>query len=54
MKKIEAFIKPFKLDEIKDALTEVRIIGMSVGECRGFGRQRGVLRVERVSRRFPS
>ncbi len=41
MKKIEAFIKPFKLDEIKDALTEVGVMGMSVGEYRGFGRQRG-------------
>jgi len=41
MKKIEAFIKPFKLDEIKDALTEVGVVGMSVGEYRGFGRQRG-------------
>ena len=40
-KKIEAFIKPFKLDEIKDALTEVGVVGMSVGEYRGFGRQRG-------------
>ena len=41
MKKIEAFIKPFKLDEIKDALTAVGLSGMSVGEYRGFGRQRG-------------
>ena len=41
MKKIEAFIKPFKLDAIKDALTEVGVMGMSVGEYRGFGRQRG-------------
>jgi nitrogen regulatory protein P-II 1 len=41
MKKIEAFIKPFKLDEIKDALTGVGLSGMSVGEYRGFGRQRG-------------
>lgn len=41
MKKIEAFIKPFKLDEIKDALTTVGLSGMSVGEYRGFGRQRG-------------
>ena len=41
MKKIEAFIKPFKLDEIKDALTTVGLAGMSVGEYRGFGRQRG-------------
>ena len=41
MKKIEAFIKPFKLDEVKDALTEIGLSGMSVGEYRGFGRQRG-------------
>lgn len=41
MKKIEAFIKPFKLDQVKDALTELGIVGMSVGEYRGFGRQRG-------------
>ena len=41
MKKIEAFIKPFKLDEVKEALSQVKIIGMSVGEVKGFGRQRG-------------
>ena len=41
MKKIEAFIKPFKLDEVKEALTELGLVGMSVGEYRGFGRQRG-------------
>ncbi len=41
MKKIEAFIKPFKLDEVKEALTELGLMGMSVGEYRGFGRQRG-------------
>ena len=41
MKKIEAIIKPFKLDEIKDALTTAGLSGMSVGEYRGFGRQRG-------------
>jgi len=41
MKKIEAYIKPFKLDEIKDALTAIGLSGMSVGEYRGFGRQRG-------------
>lgn len=42
MKKIEAFIKPFKLDEVKEALTELGLVGMSVGEYRGFGRQRGI------------
>ena len=41
MKKIEAFIKPFKLDQVKDALTEIGLVGMSVAEYRGFGRQRG-------------
>ncbi len=41
MKKIEAYIKPFKLDEVKEALTKVGLVGMSVGEYRGFGRQRG-------------
>ena len=41
MKKIEAYIKPFKLDEVKEALTEIGLVGMSVGEYRGFGRQRG-------------
>jgi nitrogen regulatory protein P-II 1 len=41
MKKIEAVIKPFKLDEVKDALTEVGVIGMTVAEVRGFGRQKG-------------
>jgi nitrogen regulatory protein P-II 1 len=41
MKKIEAFIKPFRLDEVKAALSEVGVVGMSVSEVRGFGRQRG-------------
>lgn len=41
MKKIEAIIKPFKLDEVKEALTEVGIQGMTVTEVRGFGRQKG-------------
>ena len=41
MKKIEAFIKPFRLDDVKGALAEVGIMGMSVTEVRGFGRQRG-------------
>jgi len=41
LKKIEAFIKPFKLDDVKAALAEVGILGMSVSEVRGFGRQRG-------------
>ncbi|HOF60121.1 MAG TPA: P-II family nitrogen regulator [Candidatus Latescibacteria bacterium] len=41
MKLIIAFIKPFKLDQVKDALTAINIRGMSVSEVRGFGRQRG-------------
>ena len=41
MKKIEAIIKPFKLDDVKDALTSIGIIGMTVSEVRGFGRQKG-------------
>jgi nitrogen regulatory protein P-II 1 len=41
MKKIEAVIKPFKLDEVKEALHEVGVQGMTVTEVRGFGRQKG-------------
>ncbi|HEY3638454.1 MAG TPA: P-II family nitrogen regulator [Rhizomicrobium sp.] len=41
MKKIEAIIKPFKLDEVKDALQEIGIQGITVVEARGFGRQKG-------------
>lgn len=41
MKKIEAIIKPFKLDDVREALTEVGISGMTVTEVKGFGRQRG-------------
>ena len=41
MKKIEAVIKPFKLDEVKDALQEMGLHGMTVVEAKGFGRQRG-------------
>jgi nitrogen regulatory protein P-II 1 len=41
MKKIEAIIKPFKLDDVKEALTSAGIIGMTVSEVRGFGRQKG-------------
>jgi nitrogen regulatory protein P-II 1 len=41
MKRIEAIIKPFKLDDAKDALTGAGIIGMTVTEVRGFGRQKG-------------
>jgi nitrogen regulatory protein P-II 1 len=41
MKKIEAIIKPFKLDDVKDALHEVGIAGITVVEAKGFGRQKG-------------
>jgi len=41
MKKIEAIIKPFKLDEVKGALMEIGVQGMTVTEARGFGRQKG-------------
>lgn len=41
MKKIEAVIKPFKLDEVKDALHEIGVSGMTVTEVKGFGRQKG-------------
>jgi nitrogen regulatory protein PII len=41
MKKIEAIIKPFKLEEVKDALADIGIEGMTVSEVKGFGRQKG-------------
>jgi len=41
MKKVEAIIKPFKLDDVKEALTEAGVSGLSVSEVRGFGRQKG-------------
>jgi nitrogen regulatory protein P-II 1 len=41
MKKIEAIIKPFKIEEIKDALNEIGIQGMTITEVKGFGRQKG-------------
>lgn len=41
MKKIEAIIKPFKLDEVKDGLEQMGITGMTISEIRGFGRQKG-------------
>ncbi len=41
MKKIEAIIKPFKLDEVKEALQEIGVQGLSVIEAKGFGRQKG-------------
>lgn len=41
MKEIQAVIKPFKMDDVKDALTDIRIHGMTITEARGFGRQKG-------------
>jgi len=41
VKKIEAIIKPFKLDEVKDKLNEIGVLGMTVSEVKGFGRQKG-------------
>jgi nitrogen regulatory protein P-II 1 len=41
LKKVEAIIKPFKLDEVKEALNEIGIQGITVGEVKGFGRQKG-------------
>ena len=41
MKKIEAIIKPFKLDEVKEALSEIDINGMTITEVKGYGRQKG-------------
>ena len=49
MKKIEAIIKPFKLEEVKDALAEVGVVGMSVTEVKGFGRQKGHTEIYRGS-----
>jgi nitrogen regulatory protein P-II 1 len=47
MKKIEAIIKPFKLDEVKEALSSIGINGMTVTEVKGFGRQKGHVEVYR-------
>ena len=49
MKKIEAVIKPFKLEEVKDALAEVGVEGMTVTEVKGFGRQKGHTEIYRGS-----
>ncbi len=49
MKKIEAIVKPFKLEEIKDALGTIGISGMTVIECKGFGRQKGHTEIYRGS-----
>ena len=49
MKKIEAVIKPFKLEEVKDALAEIGVEGMTVTEVKGFGRQKGHTEIYRGS-----
>ena len=49
MKKIEAIIKPFKLEEVKEALAEVGVQGMTVTEVKGFGRQKGHTEIYRGS-----
>jgi len=49
MKKIEAIIKPFKLDEVKDALSEIGVEGLTVSEVKGFGRQKGHTEIYRGS-----
>lgn len=49
MKKIEAIIKPFKLNEVKDALSEIGVEGMTVSEVKGFGRQKGHTEIYRGS-----
>ncbi len=41
MKRVEAIIKPFKLEDVKDALTEIGVTGMTVSEVKGYGRQKG-------------
>ena len=49
MKKIEAIIKPFKVEEVKDALNEIGIAGMTLSEVKGFGRQKGQTEIYRGS-----
>ena len=49
MKKIEAVIKPFKLDEVKDALAAIGVEGMTITEVKGFGRQKGHTEIYRGS-----
>ena len=49
MKKIEAIVKPFKLEEVKDALGEIGVEGMTVSEVKGFGRQKGHTEIYRGS-----
>ncbi len=47
MKKIEAIIKPFKLDDVKEALNEIGIQGMTISEVKGYGRQKGHMEIYR-------
>jgi nitrogen regulatory protein P-II 1 len=47
MKKVEAIVKPFKLEEVKEALTELGITGMTISEVKGYGRQKGHTEVYR-------
>ena len=49
MKKIEAIVKPFKLEEVKDAISELGVTGMTVTEVKGFGRQKGHTEIYRGS-----
>ena len=49
MKKVEAIIKPFKLEEVKEALAEIGVQGMTVTEVKGFGRQKGHTEIYRGS-----
>ena len=49
MKKIEAIIKPYKIDEVREALSAVGVVGMSVSEVKGFGRQKGHKEIYRGS-----
>jgi nitrogen regulatory protein PII len=49
MKKVEAIVKPFKLEEVKDALAEIGIEGMTITEVKGFGRQKGHTEIYRGS-----
>jgi nitrogen regulatory protein P-II 1 len=48
LKKIEAIIKPFKLDEVKDALNNMGIKGMTISEVKGFGRQKGHTEIDLI------
>lgn len=52
MKKIEAIIKPFKLDDVKDALNEINITGMTISEVKGYGRQKGHREIYRGAEYF--